>query len=51
MQMKKTAADRCKRPAAKNHVMTVRDIRWPGYPIRFIAGDRGPASLQGSKKR
>lgn len=48
MQTKKRAADRCKRPAAKNHVMTFRDIQWLGYPIRFIAG---PASVKESKER
>jgi hypothetical protein len=51
MQMKKRAADRCKRPAAKNHVMTFRDIQWLGYPIRFIAGDQGRASVRESKER
>jgi hypothetical protein len=51
MQMKKRAADRCKRPAAKNHVMTFRDMQWLGYPIRLIAGDQGPASARGSKER
>jgi hypothetical protein len=51
MQMKKRASDRCKRPAAKNHAMTVREIRWLEYPVRFIAGDQGPGSVRGSKER
>jgi hypothetical protein len=51
MQIQKRAADRCKRPAAKNHVMTFRDIEWLEYPIRFTAGDQGPASLRGSGER
>ena len=51
MQIKKRAADRCKRPPAKNHVMTFRDIRWLGYPIRFIAGDQRPARVRESKER
>src|SRR6266446_3355928 len=51
MQTKKRAADRCKRPAAKNHVMTSHDIRWLGYPIRFGARDQGSANVRGSTER
>ena len=51
MQTKKRAADRCKRTAAKTHVMTSHDIRWQTYLIRFIAGDQGPASVREGKER
>jgi len=51
MQTKKRAADRCKRTAAKNHIMTSHDIRWQTYLIRFGARDQRSANVRGSTER
>ena len=51
MQTKKRAAERCKRTAAKTHVMTSHGIRWQTYLIRFSARDQGSANVRGSKER
>jgi hypothetical protein len=51
MQIKKRAADRCKRTAAKNHVMTCHDIRWQRYLIQFSARDQGSANARGRMER
>ena len=50
MKTKEKAADRCKRPTAKNQTLS-HESRWRGYSTHFVLRDQEPTNVERSLER